>query len=109
MLPLIALVSFDDVLLSAVGGLVMTVLSMTGFWLMIGRNFVTRSECQNMIADNIINRPEITEMIDMKTRILDIELKHLAEHRTELNVTMKEMIKSIDELKIAIATISRDR
>ena len=33
--------------------LVTIVLTMTGFWMMIGREFVTRSEARDMIAEKI--------------------------------------------------------
>lgn len=74
--------------------LVTIIITMTGFWLMIGRDYITRSEAQIMIEEN--------------QKVIISELNHLGESREELAEALKDNTIAITELRIALAKITSD-
>jgi F0F1-type ATP synthase membrane subunit b/b' len=72
--------------------LITIILTMAGFWLMIGRDYITRSEAQLMIEDN--------------QKVIQNELSNLSKSREELSDVLKDNTNAITELRIAIAKIT---
>lgn len=83
----------------------MIIVAMIGFWLGVARRFVTREEVASLLADNIINRPEIADMIDQRNQLIEAEIQHLIEAKKELAVSLKENTEAINELKIELIRI----
>lgn len=105
---ILAEVVLNDFWFSIIGSLIMIVVAMLGFWLTIARSFVTRDEVASLLADNIINRPEISDMIDQRNQLIEAEIQHLIEAKKELSTSLKENTEAINELKIQLIRIKGD-
>lgn len=75
--------------------LVTAVLSMGGYWLLIGTTYTTKSEVQSMINDN--------------QKFLQLEVDQLVEGRKEMAAALNKNTEAITELKIAIAKLGDKR
>ena len=102
---LIGEVVLNDFWFSIIGSLSMIIVTLIGTYLLLLRNYVTRTEVQSMIIDNQINRTDISEMIELKTKLLDIELKHIQSHNAKLEIMLDKLSEKLDELNLKIAKI----
>lgn len=82
-----------EILKYAATVLLTIVLSMTGFWLMIGRDFITRAEAA-VIADD-------------KVALISQRLNDKIESDKEIVRALENNTKAINEFKINIATLSK--
>ncbi len=72
--------------------LVTALLSMGGYWLMIGGSYTTEDKVKQMIGDN--------------QKFLQLELDQLIEGRKEMAVALNKNTEAITDLKIAIAKLA---
>ncbi len=82
----------NDLLKQAIVVFITIIFTMAGYWIMIGRDFVTRAEVDSMINNN--------------HRIVQFEIDQLAESRKEIAVALDKNTEAITELKVAIAKLN---
>lgn len=80
-----------DILKEVLIVLVTVIISMTGFWLMIGRNFITREEAALMIKES--------------NAVLNTEITHLTQSYNKLAEALNKHSEAVTELRIAIAKL----
>lgn len=83
----------NDMIKYAAVVLITIVISMTGFWLMIGREYVTRSEANMLIID--------------KLAVVDQKLNDKIETDKQLAEALDNNTKIIHELQIQLAKFSQ--
>jgi len=77
---------------NAVTVLVTIVISMTGFWMMIGRDFVTRDESRVLISTQIEK--------------IDVDIKNHSEILRKINDTIQKNTDTIINLKLSLTSLS---
>lgn len=88
----------------AVTVLVTIVISMTGYWLMIGRKLVTRDEAENICNDKVFNLR--TEVNQYKFRI-DDKIVDLIKQTDELKIVIDRNTEVITEFRIQMAILTK--
>lgn len=74
-----------------IGTILLTIIiSMAGFWLMIGREYITRAEATRLIN---VHSPYVKDK------------KFIMEKITDMNVTNQKLIQVMDDLRIEIAAL----
>jgi len=84
--------SLIKVAANAVTVLVTIVISMTGFWMMIGRDFVTRDESRVLISTQIEK--------------IDVDIKNHSEILRKINDTIQKNTDTIINLKLSLTSLS---
>ncbi len=84
--------------------LVTIVISMTGFWMMMGRNYVTRAETKVIAAEKMVIVEERLEMYlgreDKLEALINMNTKAINEFRVQtaiLNQTLQHMQNQMEE------------
>lgn len=89
--------SMQDLLKQFVMFLLAVIVSMTGFWLMIGRDFVTRAEVEEKINENI--NPKVA-LIDQK---LDGKIKN----DEKMMAILENFNRTINDLNVQVGVLSK--
>jgi hypothetical protein len=84
-----------DMLKEVIVVFVTIVFTMAGYWLMIGREFVTRAEAANMVLDN--------------QKIFQLQIDVLTDQRKDITTALKENTIAINELRVTLAKITHDK
>lgn len=77
--------------------LVTIVVSMTGFWMMIGREYVTRSEM----------REEINNTINARIAVIDQKLEHNIQGDERILEVLENNTQAVSELKIQVGMLNK--
>jgi len=94
----------NDLLREAVVVLVTIVISMTGFWLMIGRTLITRDEASVMITEK--TSAIQTEYTSYKLFMED-QLRRSDKQNEDLKMALNQNTNAVNDLKIQIATLAQ--
>jgi hypothetical protein len=84
-----------DIINEVIVVFITVILTMAGYWLMIGRDLTTRSEVSMMISDN--------------NRVIDLKLSQLSDSSREFSLALKENTAAINELRLTIAKLAGEK
>lgn len=84
-----------DILKEVVVVFITIILTMAGYWLMIGREFVTRAEAAGMVQDN--------------QKVFQLQIDVLTEQRKDITSALKENTIAINELRVTLAKMTHDK
>lgn len=92
----------NEMLIGIIVNLGMIIFSGIGFWLVFLRKLITREEAQTLIANNLINRPEIMSIIEQSNIVIKAELEHIKEFYRTLTVALEKNTTAVEKSKDAI-------
>lgn len=81
----------NDILKEVAVVLSTVIITMAGYWLMIGRELTTRADVSLMITES--------------QEVIKLEINHLSESRADLTRALEKNTDAINDLRIAIAKI----
>jgi len=92
-------IDIPSILTQVITVLLTIVISMTGFWLMIGREFVTRSETSTMINNQLLLVQERVSIYKEDSTELRRVIDRNSEALTDLKVQIGQLKNTLDFLR----------
>jgi len=92
-------IDIPSILTQVITVLLTIVISMTGFWLMIGREFVTRSETSTMINNQLLLVQERVSIYKEDSKELRRVIDRNSEALTDLKVQIGQLKNTLDFLR----------
>jgi hypothetical protein len=80
------------------------VVSMAGFWLMIGGKYINREEALLLIKQQTVS---IETKLDMYHNALTVQDNRISKQEEKLQRVLEQNTEAINQLKIQIATLSQ--
>ena len=92
-------IDIPSILTQVITVLLTIVISMTGFWLMIGREFVTRSETSTMISNQLSLVQERVSVYKEDYKELRRVIDRNSEALTDLKIQIGQLTNTLDFLR----------